>query len=97
MTALSSIEYQHWLIIAGAFLVALGLVGLALNRGVKEESGEIVGDQEPSKPEAELDHVEVYNETAKRKRRDRWAERFEDSEQPVEKLGQGANERHVTS
>jgi hypothetical protein len=68
MTALSSIEYPNWLIIAGALLAALGLVGLALNRGVEEESREIV--------EAELDHVAVYNQTAKRKRRDRWAERL---------------------
>jgi hypothetical protein len=89
MTALSSIEYPHWLIIAGALLAALGLVGLALNRGVEEESREIV--------EAELDHVAVYNQTAKRKRRDRWAERFEDPEEPVAKLGPGANERHGAS
>jgi len=78
MIALSSIEYPHWLIIAGALLAALGLVGLALNRRVEEESREIAGDQELSEPEAELNQVEVYNQTAKMKRRDRWAERFED-------------------
>ena len=54
MTALSSIEYPHWLIIAGALLAALGLVGLALGRGSVEEDEprEIADDEEPSGPEA---------------------------------------------
>ena len=38
MTALSSIEYPHWLMIAGALLLMLGLVGLALrHRGGEAE------------------------------------------------------------
>ena len=37
MTSLSSIEYPHWLMIAGAILLVLGFVGLAWGqRGVAE-------------------------------------------------------------
>jgi hypothetical protein len=87
-------EYPHWLIVAGAVLLMLGFVGLALRRrGVEAESHAIASDQEPSEPEADLGQVEVYNRTAKEKRRDRWAERFGDSEEPLNpdaKLGQGS-------
>ena len=77
MTALSSIEYPHWLMIAGALLLMLGFIGLALQqRGVEAEPATVASDEEPSELEADLDQVEVYNRTAKEKRRDRWAERF---------------------
>ena len=89
MTALSSIEYPRWLMIAGAFLLMLGFIGLALHqRGVDAEPDAIASDEEPSEPEADLNQVEVYNRTAKEKRRDRWAERFDNAEEPVEELGQ---------
>ena len=91
-TALSSMEYPHWMMIAGALLLMLGLAGIALRpRSVEAEPN--ASEQEPSEPEADLDQVEVYNRTAKEKRRDRWAERFGDSEEPLnsgEKLGQGS-------
>ena len=91
---LSSMEYPHWLMIAGAILLILGLIGLTLRqRSVEAEPTGIASEQEPSEPEADLDQVEVYNRTAKEKRRDRWAERFGDSEEPLnsdEKLGQGS-------
>ena len=93
-TALSSMEYPYWLMIAGAFLLTLGLAGIAQRpRSVEAEPNAIASEQEPSEPEADLDQVEVYNRTAKEKRRDRWAERFGDSEEPLnsdEKLGQGS-------
>jgi hypothetical protein len=89
--AFSSMEYPHWLILAGAVLLMLGFVGLALRqRGVDAEPDAIASDEEPSEPEADLNQVEVYNRTAKEKRR---AERFGDSEEPLnsdEKLGQGS-------
>jgi hypothetical protein len=92
--ALSSMEYPHWLMIAGALLLLLGLVGLALRqRSFEAESTAIPSEQEPSVPEADQDQVEVYKRTAKEKRMDRWAERFGDSEEPLssdEKLGQGS-------
>jgi hypothetical protein len=91
MTALSSIEYPHWLMIAGALLLLLGLVGLALRQRGDEVEPSVVSDQAPPpEPEDEVNQVEVYKRMAKEKRRDRWAERFDDAEEPVEKLGQGS-------
>jgi hypothetical protein len=73
MTALPSMEYPHWLIIAGAILLMLGLVGLALRpRSVEAAPSDMTNDQQPSEPEADLNPVDVYNRTAKEKHRDRW-------------------------
>jgi hypothetical protein len=84
MTALSSMEYPHWLMIAGVLLLILGFVGLALRqRGVEDEPLAIASDQGPSDPEAGQNEVDVYNRMTKEKRRDRWAERFAD-EEPVD-------------
>jgi hypothetical protein len=61
MTALPSIEYPHWLMIAGALLLMLGFIGLALRqRGVDAEPDVIASADEPSEPEADLNQVEVY-------------------------------------
>ena len=69
-------EYPHWLIIAGAILLMLGLVGLALRpRSVEADNSDMTNDQEPSAPEADLTPAEAYERTAKEKRRARWAER----------------------
>jgi len=85
MTALSSIEYPHWLMIAGAVLLVLGFFGLALRqRGIDDEPDAMSSDEEPSEPQADLDQVEVYKRTAKEKRKDRWAERFGDSDEPLD-------------
>jgi len=89
--AFSSIEYPHWLIIAGALLLMLGLVGLALrSRSVEADAIETTNDQEPSEPEANLTPAEVYERTAKEKRRARWAEREREHKEP-------ANDRPSTS
>jgi hypothetical protein len=53
-------------------------------RGVEAEPEALSSDKQPSEPEADLDQVEVYNRTAKEKRRDRWVERFGDSEEPID-------------
>ena len=82
MTALSSIEYPHWLIIAGTLLLVLGFAGFAWGHRGGAESYAGASEQEPPKPEADVDPVEVYNRTAKEKRRDRWAERFGAPEEP---------------
>jgi hypothetical protein len=91
--ALSTMEYPHWLMIAGALLVMLGLAGIVLRpRSVEAEPVAIASEQEPLELAAELDQVEVYNRTAKEKRRDRWAEGVGDSKEPVNsstELGQG--------
>ena len=83
MTALSSIEYPHWLMIAGALLLMLGFIGLALRRRGVDAEPDAIASEEPSEPEADLNDVEVYNRTAKEKRRDRWAERLAD-EEPID-------------
>jgi hypothetical protein len=87
MTALSSMQYPHWLMMAGALLLMLGFVGLALRQpGVEAEPLAVASDGGPSEPEADLDEAEVYNRTAKEKRRDRWAERSERfaEEEPID-------------
>ena len=85
MTDLSSIEYPHWLMIAGALLLMLGLVGLALRqRGGEAEPVAVVSAQAPPEPEDDVNQVEAYNRTAKEKRRDRWAERFGDAEGTID-------------
>ena len=44
--AFSSMEYPHWLIIAGAVLLMLGFVGLALRqRGVEAELDDMASEQ----------------------------------------------------
>jgi hypothetical protein len=77
--ALSSMEYPHWLIIAGAFLLLLGCVGLALSqRSVEVDPGDMTSDQEPPRPEADLTPAEDADRTVKEKKRDRWADRERD-------------------
>ena len=64
------------MIIAGAMLLMLGLVGLALHqRSVEADPNDMTSDQEPSEPEADLTPAEVYERAAKEKRKARWAER----------------------
>ena len=55
--AFSSMEYPHWLIVAGAVLLMLGFVGLALRqRGVEAEPDDMASGHEQgwSESEAEL-------------------------------------------
>lgn len=83
MTALSSIEYPYWLIIAGVVLLTLGWVGLALRQqGAGAETLANVSDSDEGHyaPEADLNEVELYNRTAKEKRRERWVETPADDE-----------------
>ena len=91
MTALPSIEYPHWLMIAGVLLLMLGFVGRAWRQTSDEDEPHAdKSDQEELEPEADLNQVELYNREAKEKRKDRWAERFRDFEEPAGKLGQGS-------
>ena len=43
----------------------------------------MTSDREPSEPEADLTPAEVYERTAKEKRRARWAERERDLKEPA--------------
>jgi len=54
----------------------LGLVGLALRPpSVEAAPSDMTNDDEPSELEADLTPAEIYERTAKEKRRARWAER----------------------
>lgn len=67
----------------GALLLILGLVGLVLRRrSVEASPTDSSIDPEPFEPEAELTEVEAYHRAAKEKRRDRWAETFD--EEPLD-------------
>ena len=69
--ALSSMEYPHWLIIAGAILLMLGFVGLTLRqRAVEAEIDDVASDQEPS----ELAQTQGADRKSKldEQKRDRW-------------------------
>ena len=82
--ALSSMEYPHWLIIAGAILLMMGLVGLALHpRSVEVDPSDMTNAQEPSAAEVDLTPAEAYERAAKEKRRARWAERERELKEPT--------------
>jgi hypothetical protein len=71
----SAMEYPHWLIIAGAILLMLGFVGLALRqRAVEAEIDDMASDQEPSELEAELAQTQGADRKSKleEQKRDRW-------------------------
>jgi len=73
--AFLSMEYPHWLIVAGGLLLMLGFFGIALRqRGVEADPSDKASDQEQSEPEADLTQEEVYERTAKEKRRARWVD-----------------------
>ena len=70
--------------LAGAILLMLGLVGLALRpRSIEADPSDMTNGQEPSEPEADLTPAEVYERAAKEKRRARWAEREREHEEPA--------------
>jgi hypothetical protein len=72
--AFSSMEYPHWLIIAGALLLILGFFGLASRQRGEADPGDTASEQDPSEPEADLTQAELYERTAREKRRARWAD-----------------------
>jgi hypothetical protein len=77
-SAFSWMEYPHWLIVAGAILLMLGFVGLALRRrGGAAELNDMASDQEPSEPEAEFTQTPGADRKAKleEQKRDRWADK----------------------
>jgi len=71
-------EYPHWLIAAGAVLLMLGFVGLALRKRAVEGDLDdaLTSGQGQSEPEAELAQTQDADRMMKEKKRDRWAERF---------------------
>jgi hypothetical protein len=80
----STIELPHWLMIAGAILLLLGALGLALSRrSVEAESDEAASERDLFTPPAYESPEEFYNLVAKEKPKDRSAEEVED---PAEML-----------
>ena len=52
---LSAIEYPHWLMVAGAFLVLSGLIGLAFRKNPKTSEGQGVETSAPSPTRAAVE------------------------------------------
>jgi hypothetical protein len=84
--AFSSMEYPHWLIVAGALLLMVGFVGLALRqRGVEADPSDIASDQTSSEPEAELTQAPDADRNAKleEQKRDRWNDKDHGIREPL--------------
>ena len=83
--AFTSIGYPHWLIVAGAVLLVLGLIGLAIRQkrdlGADEEMASV--EQGRSELEAEPAQAEVGNRKTKlaEQKRDRWAKKDRDTKE----------------
>ena len=77
MDTLSSMGYPHWLILAGMFLLIVGLVGLAARKRVAEaEINGTSSGQQPSEPEAEFTQTDDNRKsTLEERSRDRWTDR----------------------
>jgi len=80
---LSSMGYPHWLIIAGAILLMLGLAGLALRQANLETHPNGLTDEERSESETDRTPTEAYERAAKEKRKARWAERELEIQEPA--------------
>ena len=81
--AFSSMEYPHWLIVAGAVLLILGFVGLALGqRGAEAELNDTASDQ--GAVEAELAESQGAERKAKleEEKRERWADKHRGANEP---------------
>jgi hypothetical protein len=84
--AFSSMEYPHWLILAGAVLVMLGLVGLAVRRrDAVVELNDMATDQEPPEPEANLTQTQSSDREAKfeEQKRHQWADKNRGTKEPL--------------
>jgi hypothetical protein len=80
MSTFASMRYPHWLIVAGAALLAVGLAGLAFGQRVVEAEPDATASDQEVEPAAL--QAEQSGQEAKKKRRDRWAERFAPSREP---------------
>ena len=79
--AFSSMEYPHWLIVAGAVLLVLGFIGLAfrLRQNAEANLKEMANGNEQGRSEfeAELAQTQAANRKAKlaEQTRQRWADK----------------------
>ena len=83
--ALSSMEYPHWLIIAGTILLILGFVGPAFCQSAVEAEVDDMASERPSEPEAELAQARDADRKSKleEQKRDRWADKDRGAKEPL--------------
>jgi hypothetical protein len=99
MNAFSSMEYPHWLIVAGAVLLALGFVGLAFRqRDAEVKPKDIVSEQEQgwSESEAELARTQAANRKAKlaEQTRERWGNKDRGTEERLNASPKGSDKKN---
>ena len=83
--AFSSMEYPHWLIVAGAALLILGLIGLAWGqRRAEVELNDAAIDQGAVEPQADLAESQGADRKAKleEEKRERWAAKDRGAKEP---------------
>ena len=86
--AFSSMGYPHWLIVAGAVLLVLGFIGMALRQKVAQAELKAMATEDvegPSESEAELAQTQVANRKARlaEQTRERWANKDRSTEEPL--------------
>jgi flagellar biosynthesis/type III secretory pathway M-ring protein FliF/YscJ len=86
--AFSSMEYPHWLIVAGAVLLVLGFMGMALRQRVAQaEPKEMASGDEQGRSESESEPAQTQAASRKAKleeqKRDRWANQDRSTEEPL--------------
>ena len=86
--AFSSMGYPHWLIVAGAVLLVLGFVGMALRQRVAQAELKAMATEDvegPSESEAELAQTQAANRKARlaEQTRERWANKDRSTEEPL--------------
>ena len=86
--AFSSMGYPHWLIVAGAVLLVLGFIGMALRQKVAQAELKAMATEDvegPSEFEAELAQTQVANRKARlaEQTRERWANKDRSTEEPL--------------
>ena len=84
--AFSSMEYPHWLVVAGAVLLLVGFIGLALRQRDAEAPLEEMAsaqEQKRSEAEAELAQTQAADRKAKlaEQTRERWANKDRGTEE----------------
>ena len=80
--AFSSMEYPHWLIVAGAVLLVLGFIGFAFRqrKGAEAKLKEMANGNEQGRPQSEAANRKAKLEEQKR---DRWANKDRSTEEPL--------------
>ena len=85
-SAFSSMEYPHWLMVAGAVLLVIGFIGMALRQSVAQDKFKETGaKEERSEPEAEPAQTQADNrkEWLAEQRTERWAKKDGRAEEPL--------------